>query len=105
MSAKSAKKKRSQQRAAAKRSKKPPRTKRLLPSRLKPREMTIDELQGAVESTVAAVTEKSGYNAEEVKAVVIAMIETGYVGISDDGTVAPLRPLPKKWVEGLAIPK
>lgn len=96
MSARSVKKKRAQKRAASKRSKKHPRPKRSLSARLTPREMTMEELQEAIGPTSSKVAEQTGHDEEIVQAAITAMVESGHVGIADDGTVAPLMPLPEE---------
>lgn len=96
MSAKLAKQKKAQQRAAAKRGKKPARSKRPLYAHLRPREMTMEDLQGVIASTSSKVVENSGLEEETVNEAIVKMVELGYLGISDDNTLSMLKPLPKK---------
>mgnify|MGYP006865091461 CR=1 FL=1 len=58
--------------------------------------MTVEELHTAIAPTAGKVAEDIGQNEEMVKDVITEMVEAGYVGIADDGTVAPLKPLPEK---------
>ena len=96
MPAKSVKKKRAQQRAAAKRGKKPARSRRPLSDVLPPREMTLEELQEAIAPTASEVAGNTGHDDGLVRAVMTEMVETGYIGMADDGTLAMLKSLRKK---------